>query len=221
MKNSALKRIILILIFVVCSDSFQAQNFEVDYSNPSVTMQDMNAVLKSLKIDLYKFGLDLTDSQKYKVCLFIEEYDDKELLNEKVIWCSTSPYRSIKNGERIVKPFDGARFIITENNDDFLLNIRMADIGLEAYPVKIDSIYSNPHASRPFKIENGTLQEGKTPLILIGSFWESISKDGSTPVLRFCFEKEVSPDYTNEAFYNMPHYFIVGLNVTKQEEKED
>lgn len=220
-KNYTLKRIILVSIFFVTTNSFHAQNFEVDYSNPDITMEDMNAVLETLKMNVYKFNLHLPDSLKYKVCLFLEEYEDKEMLKEKVIWCTTSPYVTLRNGKRISKPFDGGRFIVKENKDEFLLNVRMGDFGLPHYTVPIDSIYSNPHASRPFKIENTTLQEGKTPLILIGSFWGSTSKDGSTSLLRFCFEKELAPDYSNETFDMMPHYFIIGLSVTKQTEKED
>lgn len=220
-KNNTIKRITLILIFVVSTNSFHAQNFEVDYSNPNITMEDMDAVLQSLKMNVYKFNLHLPDSLKYKVCLYVEEYADKEMLEEKGIFCTTSPYVSLKNGERIFKPFDGARLIIKENKDDFLLNIRMGDFGIPEYRVPIDSIYTNPHLPMRFKIENTTLQEGKTPLILIGSTWESTSKDGSTALLRLCFEKELASDYSNEAFNMMPHYFIVGLNVTKQEEKKD
>ncbi|MFD0837273.1 DUF5041 domain-containing protein [Mariniflexile aquimaris] len=219
-KNDIMKRIILIWIFFVSIGSSQAQKFDVDYSNPNVTMEDMNAVLKSLKINVLKFGLYPPDSLKYKVCLFQEEYADKELVNEEVIWCTSSPYHSIKNGERIFKPFDGARFIITEDDNDFLLNIRMGDFGIDEYKLEIDSIYSNKHASIPFKIVNTTLKEGKTPLLLIGSFWESPSKNGDV-LLRFCMEKELATDFSNQAFDMMPHYFIIGLNVTKQKEKED
>ena len=86
--------------------------------------------------------------------------------------------------------------------------------------MEIDSIYSNKHASIPFKIENTTLQQGQNPLFLIGSYWESPSKNGDA-MLRFCMEKELSTDYSNQAFDMMPHYFIIGLNVTKQIEKED
>lgn len=222
LKNNVIKRIILISLFVVSTNAFHAQTYEVDYSNPDITMEDMNVVLETLKMNVYKFSLHLPDSLKYKVCLFLEEYEDKEMIKEKVIWCTTSPYVTLRNGERISKPFDGARFVVKENKDDFLLNIRMGDFGIPDYKVPIDSIYSNTHMSSKFTIENNTtLQEGKTPLILIGSSWESTSKDGSTSMLRFCLEKELAPDYSNEAFDMMPHYFIVGLNVTKQEVEED
>lgn len=214
-----MRRLLLILIMGFFSHFIHAQNREVDYSNPSVTMDDLDAILQSLKMDIYKFGVHLPDSQRYEVCLYLEEYADKEMIKEQTVFCSPSTYRSFKDGKMILKPFDGARFIIKDNKDEFLVNIRMGNFGHPEYKVEIDSMYSNMHTAARFKIEDTTLQVGKTPLFLIGSFWESklpdgkTLPDGSTSIFRFCVERELSPDCSSDAFNKMPHYYIFGLKV--------
>ena len=214
------KAISICIILLSCNYTY-GQFEEVDYSNPGIAMEDINAILQTLNIDVYKFGVNLPDSNKYEVCLYLEEYAEKELINKNIIWCTSSPYRTFKKGQMTSQPFDGARFIIKNNKTEFLINIRMGDFGHPEYKIKIDSTYSNRHLPRRFKIMNTTLSEGKTPLVLIGSFWETKlpdgkkMPDGSSKIFRFCMENELSPDFSNEAFEKMPHHYIIGVNVKK------
>lgn len=218
------KEFFCISILLFSFSNIQAQNEKPEYSNPEITLDDMSAILQTLNMDLFKFGVNLPEDNNYKVCLYLEEYAEKEIINEKTIWCTSSPYTIYDNEERALQPFDGARFIIKNDENIFLLNIRMGDFVHPQYKIEIDSIYPYKHLPKRFKISNTTLSEGKTPLVMIGSFWESelpdgqTLPDGSNKILRFCMENELSPDFSSEAFNEMPHHYIIGLNVTKQNE---
>jgi hypothetical protein len=50
--------------------------------------------------------------------------------------------------------------------------------------------------------------------LLIGSFWDSTSKDGKVKIQRFCWGIEgLKSDFSDVAFDEMPHYFIIGIRV--------
>jgi hypothetical protein len=217
-----IQKIVLVLAIIAFTFTAKAQQDEVEYSNPNITTSDIKAVLETLEMGVYKFGVSLPENTKYYITLYIDEYNTKGKIKSDMIWRTGSPYRKVNNGDISYKAFDGVRIISKSNKSDFVLNMGMGDFGIKNYKIKIDSLYTNPHAIMPFHINEMVLKEGNTPLILIGSFWESklpVGKklpEDATPLLRFCFEKELNPDMSNEAFKNMPHYFIIGIEVKKQ-----
>lgn len=64
---------------------------------------------------------------------------------------------------------------------------------------------------RPFKV--GALQLGDfTPLVLVGSFWY----DEEAQLVRFCGENELAADLSSEMLSLIPHYYVIGMRVTKK-----
>lgn len=66
--------------------------------------------------------------------------------------------------------------------------------------------------ARPFKV--GAIQPGIfTPLVLLGSYWY----DERVGFYRFCGEKEFPADMSSPSLKYVPHYYVIGINVTKNE----
>ena len=63
---------------------------------------------------------------------------------------------------------------------------------------------------RPFKV--GALQLGEfTPLVALGSYWYDEQYD----LFRFCGEDELDSDLSAGMLASSPHYFVLGITVTK------
>ena len=63
---------------------------------------------------------------------------------------------------------------------------------------------------RPFKV--GALQLGEfTPLVALGSYWYDERYD----LYRFCGEGELDPDLSVGMLVSSPHYYVLGIIVTK------
>ena len=64
---------------------------------------------------------------------------------------------------------------------------------------------------RPFKVSD--IQLGCfTPLLMVGSFWY----DNKFDIVRFCGERELSADLSSEMLSMIPHYYVIGIIVTKK-----
>lgn len=64
---------------------------------------------------------------------------------------------------------------------------------------------------RPFTLGAITLGEF-IPLVLVGSFWY----DEQIGFVRFCGEREFSPDMSSETLHLCPHYYVIGISVNKR-----
>lgn len=119
----------------------------------------------------------------------------------------------MQDGKLIEKALSYIRKIAKIENQNFSLAIKMGDFELNDYKVKIDTIYKNPHACKPFKLPSKYNIGDKVALLLIGSYWNSTSKDGKMKAQRFCMKNEMESDFSNKAFDEMPHYFVFGIKI--------
>ena len=71
------------------------------------------------------------------------------------------------------------------------------------------------YGSRRFKIDSITAGEF-IPLVLFGSYWW----DEKANINRFCGERELSADLTDEILKHIPHYYIIGVTLTKTDEED-
>lgn len=63
---------------------------------------------------------------------------------------------------------------------------------------------------RPFRTDS--FKEGEfTPLVLVGSYWYDINNG----LIRFCTESEFDPDMSSESFSQIPHYYVLGVTVSR------
>ncbi|HUX94300.1 MAG TPA: DUF5041 domain-containing protein [Bacteroidales bacterium] len=178
-----------------------------------ITQDDLIAVLQTLNMEIYKFNVNFSKNKKYNVILYKQEYEYRNKIKEENIWSTTSPFNTFENGKVGYRTLEFIRIITKGENKDYSLNIRMGDFGIPGYPIKIDSIYKNPHFCKPFKLPIECTDGSIIPLILIGSSWETTSRDGTMKARRFCMENEMEPDFSSKAFDEMPHYFIIGIRI--------
>ena len=62
----------------------------------------------------------------------------------------------------------------------------------------------------PFNVDNFQLGEF-TPLVMLGSYWF----DEETGYFRFCGESELNADMSSKILSSIPHYYVIGMIVTK------
>ena len=66
------------------------------------------------------------------------------------------------------------------------------------------------YGSRPFEV--GAIVLGEfTPLVMFGSYWY----DEEAQVVRFCGEDEIAADLSTKMLSKIPHYYLLGITVTK------
>ncbi|NLI41135.1 MAG: hypothetical protein GX421_08155 [Caldisericales bacterium] len=221
MKN--LRSILFALVTILLINSLfnkvvgQSNGYLNDPSTNPLSQEDLQAILEVLHINIFKFNIGLPIEQKCSAVLYRQEYEKRNLINETIIWGTSNPFRTLENGVEVEKALDQIRIISKKDNDNFVLFIRMGDFELANYTIKYDSIYSNPHDCKPFKLPTKYNIGDKFPLLLIGSYWDSTSKDGKMKTQRFCWElKDLNNDFSDRAFDVMPHYIVFGIQLEKQ-----
>lgn len=187
-----------------------------------ITQEDIQAVLAANNMQLYKLPVNIPEDQKCFVALYKQEYEKRNMIKDENIFGTPSPHRKVedgqllytKDGQIVHTPLEGIRIITKKNDRDFSLHIKMGDSEIKGYPVKIDSIYSNPHHCISFKLPKEYPIGSEIPLVLIGSSWDSTSKDGTKKIQRFCRGvEEVDADLSDDVFDKMPHYVIMGVRI--------
>jgi hypothetical protein len=178
-----------------------------------ISQEDLKSVLEILGIEIFKYKVNFQPEQKCKVVLYQQEYEKRNKIKDITIYGAQSPYRAFEDGKEIYKPLELIKIVTRVSPSEYTVNISIGNTRYAGYPTKFDTIYKNSHAYKsfilPVKYEFGDT----IPLLLLGSFWDSMSPDGKMKFQRFCLEKELNPDLTNKAFDYMPHYFIFGIRV--------
>lgn len=207
---------VLAMILMNCTSMIaigQTGASSTDSLKNQITQDDLTAVLQTLNMEIFKYDVNFSKDKKYNVILYKQEYEKRNKIKEEDIWGTTSPFHTFENGKVGSKTLEFIRIITKRENKDYSLNIRMGDFGIPGYPIKIDTIYKNPHLCKPFKLPGECTAGSTMPLLLIGSAWETTSKDGKMKAQRFCMENELEPDFSNKAFDEMPHYLILGIRI--------
>lgn len=71
--------------------------------------------------------------------------------------------------------------------------------------------YEYMYDYRPFKVSE--IQLGAyIPLVMFGSYWYDEQYD----LFRFCGESELDPDLSSKMLASIPHYYVLGMTVTKK-----
>jgi hypothetical protein len=211
-----LSKVMITVVLITCFTTRvigQSNDSIKDKEDKQITQDDLMAVLQTLKMEIFKFNINFSNDKKYNVILYKEEYEKRDKIKDENIWSTPSPFHTYENGKLILVPLEFIRIITKGENKDYTLNIRMGDFGIPWYKVKIDSIYKYPHLCKPFKLPPECKDGSTIPLLLIGSAWETTSKDGTMKAQRFCMENVMEPDFSSKAFDEMPHYIVLGIRV--------
>ena len=212
---------VVLVAFTISCFSFEllGQDIEtrIDSLNNQISQDDLIAVLKTLNIEVYKFKVNFPIEQKCNVFLYKQEFEKRNKIKDEIIWGTPNPFRGLEDGKVGQIALKRIRIITKIDKKEVALNVDMGDFnGL--FKIKIDTLYKKPHACKPFKLPTDYPIGSNIPLLLIGSYWDATSIDGTMKTEKFCMENELDPNFSSRAFNAMPHYYIFGIKIEKQNE---
>ena len=171
------------------------------------SLENIDDALKILNFNIYNINLPVDSQKTYLMKVYLEEYDKGMKLKKS----DTVRYETIgKEAIRKVEP--KLSLIIRDLTDTTITMLFKTPEGERISLVKKASMYNIKHMGKLFKPQ--PLVPGKKiPLLLYGSMWHdsSLPKDA----VRFCMERQLAPDFSSEAFTNMPHYYLIFVEITE------
>lgn len=205
---------------------------------------DFDAYVSLLQADGYEvqsYDLSALSDSTYSFMLIVREYENGEMIHdgyERFIY----PLRNrtmlslfSEEDQKTVKPedmADAARGIfalgtrlnlgLSPLNDSTLrVSMEIPEIGAayqqislrpQVHP-KTGTIQHN-YSNRPF---TAPVFHSDTfiPLMLVGSAWY----DPHIEMFRFCGESEIAPDLSSEILSHVPHFYVIGVETKKEQEK--
>lgn len=104
----------------------------------------------------------------------------------------------------------------TEVGRLFVENQGSSGFSLKLKPIDHHGVYNDDviYQYKPVPFKTSVFENGKfIPLAAYASFWF----DEKYSVIRFCGAKEIDPDMSTEILKDTPHYYVIGVTLTKVE----
>lgn len=228
-----MKRLLLTLMAVIfgagATPAQEIQGREID-------AQDVAEVLKATGHHLYSFDLSQLSNSTYEISVYCNEYGVEKPDNKnfplgvnrrfatdypKEEWADIQKefkLRSVSDPFLVAKKMSVS--IVPYNDSLVTLNVNLVEGGRLGIKLKMKALDVNGKSrfvynSRPFVISE--FKSGADiPLVLFGSSWF----DEKHMMIRFCGEKKIAPDLSSEICENLPHYYVIGIRMTKKEDSE-
>ena len=196
-------------------------------------MSDIYNVLNLLDIKMFRFDLTSFLSEKYSVNLYMDEYKNNQKikrvrvmnLGENIKSLDEIPEehreyfrksKQVPEGKNEWNNIKEMSLYIRKKNDSIaILTIDIPDVmrmnqQMTLYPVSEFKTYF--YEARPFVYnEMDGKEELNIPLVMYGSGWY----DTKYKVVRFCGETKIDTDMKADILSNIPHHYVVGLELKK------
>lgn len=112
-------------------------------------------------------------------------------------------------------------FMPCENDSTEVGRLFVESQGSSGFSLKLKPIYHHGvynddviYQYKPVPFKTSVFENGKfIPLAAYASFWF----DEKYSVIRFCGAKEIDPDMSTEILKDTPHYYVIGVTLTKVE----
>lgn len=205
---------------------------------------DFDAYVSLLQADGYEvqsYDLSALSDSTYSFMLIIREYENGKMIHdgyERFIY----PLRSrtmlslfSEEDQKKVKPeemADASRGIFALGTR---LNLGLSPLNDSTLRVsmeipEIGSAYQQISLRPQVHPKTGTIQHNYNnrpftapvfhsdtfiPLMLVGSAWY----DPHIEMFRFCGESEIAPDLSSEILSHVPHFYVIGVETKKEQEK--
>jgi hypothetical protein len=236
-----MKRLFLFILLLAAARSAPAQ--EAPAVKPvDNTDEEAFALLDMLGARGFRFDLSaFTAAGEYAFAPYLEEYAAGEEQEDSGIRFGAQPnWRPVFPDDAFDSPgereewladktlsADGKKYLTFESIGLFIVprNDSTSRMGFSFYgamsggfpPLKLRPLDNRDPAEymydvRPFKISPTAEKRQRVPLLLYGSFWW----DEKYGVHRFCGESEFEPDLSNETLKQVPHYYVIGVEVEKK-----
>lgn len=197
-------------------------------------MSDIYNVFDVLNIHLSRFDLKAFLTDVYFVNVYVDEYvkgkDVKRVNTTRVGKNITSlnevpekyrdDFRKLKNIPAGKNEWDNIKelslYVTKPNDSTARFSINIPDAMSTSQQVKLRSVGEPKmyfYKPVPFSFKAMEKQETMSiPLLLYGSAWED-TKNG---IVRFCGESEIDPGMKAEILSDIPHYYIIGVELKKE-----
>lgn len=181
----------------------------------SVVIKDLEEAIALAGINIFHFDISTPQEASYKLYLFLDEFENKKLIKEKEIIRFNATYTIFEGNKELEKMIDQLRIINHKFDNEGLHGGRQnktqvkTAAGANTFLFTLDEKYQYPHEFRKFKKSPLTIGK-KVPLLMYGSYWN----DGN--FVRFCTQREMDPDFSNDAFNLMPHYYVFSYQWVRQ-----
>ena len=181
----------------------------------SIVIRDLQEAIALAGINIFNFDIAAPQGASYKLHLFLDEFENSKLIKEKEIIRFNAAYAIFDGNKKLEKVIDQLRIINHKFDHEGLYGGKQnktqvkTAAGANTFLFTIDEKYPYPHEFRKFK-KSPLITGKKVPLLLYGSYWH----DGN--FVRFCTQREMDPDFGNDAFNLMPHYYVFSYQWVRQ-----
>lgn len=225
------------LLLVVCSLFLAASVSGQQIKSQSVGFDDFRVLLEAAGYEMFSFDLTqlLEGTGRYDITVSIKEYESGKEIHARNFPCGpnkllVTDFPEESRGEIAPEEMADPRagiyvqaeklsigFYPSGTDSTKMLNISIPDLREANQRLKLRSITSTSgltltkYRTRPFKIDS--FESGKfIPLVFLGSMWF----DAKSNLFRFCGDNEIAPDLSSEIVGNVPHFYVIGVEFTKQ-----
>lgn len=176
------------------------------------SLADYAQLLKAAGYELFSF--DISNLLKEGQTLVVEchEYANGEQLDREIFSGGDITHRAEKinfgfrpsgNDSTKLMQLDIPGVIMKPN-----LTFKLRGMSVADYPERTFYYYN----TRPFELALKIEENKFIPLLILGSAWY----DERSRIFRFCGEKELAPDMSSKILKDLPHYYVIGITITKQ-----
>ena len=176
-------------------------------------LSDFLPLLKRAGYEAYPFDISSLNGESYDIMFTTKEYEKGEYKRD-VSPTILFPCERIQSYGKLtigLSPAVDSVRTVTLSVENAGMSMRRLVLrpleGMEGQERSEKYFYE----TRPFEV--GPLQPDVfTPLLLIGSYWYD------SGAYRFCGEREFPADMSSRTLEHLPHYYVIGITLKKQEE---
>ena len=210
------KPIVLFLLMLFAAGSYAAEENRI-VKPAEKTQEDIYNALLLLGVNAYRFDLSSFADKEYSFDVYIDEYKDgktEEVRRFRVGSNWRDPWEEEGETERQLAFKEMTIYSVERSDSTVIFNFDFPDMGSFSFIQKLYTVGNVKEPSydcRTFIILPMEGENAKIPLIFFHSYWWDDEYGGS----RSCMENEINPDLSNEAISEIPHYYILGIEVSE------
>ena len=198
-------------------------------------LSDICNILELMDINLFRFDLNSFLNHKYTMSIYIDEYvNNKKIkrhsrikLGSNIMSLNDMPADKRDDFRKAMLVPEGENewdnikelsvYIRSTNDSSAIITIDIPNNMRVNKYVKLHTVGEykrNFYNIRPFsfqEIKDDEKDNIEIPFILYGSGW----LDTKYNIIRFCGEREIDPELNAEILKNIPHHYILGLQLQK------
>jgi len=191
------------IVSIVCHSQQNKDNY---FHFQKMPAEDLENAFSMLNLNVYSIGLSVPEDKKQLVKVYLDEYVQNRLIKSNELW------EDVLNYDSAMKFENKFSFYFLKKNDTTTIYSIMSPNGSRTTDkIVMNKKYSVQHGFVPFQAQE-LVQGKKIPVLLYGSYWHdpNLPKD----MLRFCMERSLNSDFSSSAFKEMPHHYIIGIELT-------